>query len=1091
VTTPQPTTAPKPTVVPTKAPATPAPTVEPTVEPTPVPPSTPNPTPVPTPIPDKTITVTTPQELKDALAGDKEIITISGTLGSTSDYTAYDVNRAVTINGATGNNVYGTFNIRTSGVTISNINLTIRGGGVDSLKNGINVATKSVSLLNNTFNLPESLDTIGNGVVIWPMGTATPNYNISNNTFNGFNNKVPNWSSAAIVVAENITSNRLGDPITTTTLGIDETSEVNLAKANLYNDCTYGYARQDWSIGSDHVVTYTNAEIYLSGHVYLAEGTYTENLEIDNDIKIIGTNLNSKIVGTIQVINKTGANVSLEKLTVEMPATGYGSNGIIGVTGNANVSIVDSKITTENKGQLTSVGVRMTGDGANVTLNNTDIDVYYYGVGLRNNNQKLTIDGGTIDGWAAVMTSAGSFSNAIDTNTTIDIKNCYLNSTAVSNEAYGAVVLQENYNKVKLTIDKSTLNAGTPVVAGAGADDKTSALEIRSFGNVVNVSNSTLIAKEATNEENKGTKKKAAAVVRIGGTDTTGEGAANTIKFVNTDLQSKEGEMKFVSYRPLGFQSIDNIWIDGTLLTKEEVAFIGGAPDVDTTEFKLNKENVVLSLDETEKLVMNYQGKETSAVWSSSDSKIVTVDAEGNLKAIASGTATISAIASGVTKTATVKVVGQNEIVIALYKDDTLSEYYTTDATGYENGYKVIKKGNTLGSVPTLNMGAWTVVKGESGLLNKEIDSNTVFTESASLTIKSKSIDEILLVRASNVESGAIDNPILVEKEKATSLRFDIRPWSNIEAERYQNVKINVFDENQIEVTGWTFTYTGNYSQKDYYPTYDLSIPSSAVSGKYLVKASIGKSPLNNETVDTSFYVSLGQEVSEKPKFTLTDTDKVKMVFTTEISESEPVTLNVGSKKYNATRISGTEYTAVVDEAELKQTAFLSVTVGTKLESGTTQVSGLMPMAYVKNEDTVYLAASDDEVIEKYNLLRVEDKPIEIVFGKNSGFSTETNFDVKVDTTIRYSNALSQSSYTMTVSSMAIAAGKKLDQRVSLSVKGECQVNGSIEVSNGQSLTITTGGTLKVIQDGNISIGEGSVVSMWPNTTFVNVEDSG
>ncbi|MEG2751026.1 MAG: Ig-like domain-containing protein, partial [Anaerorhabdus sp.] len=615
----------------------------------------------------------------------------------------------------------------------------------------------------------------------------------------------------------------------------------------------------------------------------------------------------------------------------------------------ANVSIVDSKITTENKGQLTSVGVRMTGEGANVTLNNTDIDVYYYGVSLRNKNQKLTIDGGTIDGWAAVMTSAGSFSNAIDTNTTIDIKNCYLNSTAVSNEAYGAVVLQENYNQVKLTIDKSTLNAGTPVVAGAGADDKTSALEIRSFGNVVNVSNSTLIAKEATNEENADTKKKAAAVVRIGGSNSISEGAANTIKFVNTDLQSKEGEMKFVSYRPLGFQSIDNIWIDGTLLTKEEVAFIGGAPDVDTTEFKLNKENVVLSLDETEKLVMNYQGKETSAVWSSSDSKIVTVDAEGNLKAIASGTATISAIASGVTKTATVKVVGQNEIVIALYKDDTLSEYYTTDATGYENGYKVIEKGNTLGSVPTLNMGAWTVVKGESGLLNKEIDSNTVFTESASLTIKSKSIDEILLVRASNVESGAIDNPILVEKEKATSLRFDIRPWSNIEAERYQNVKINVFDENQIEVTGWTFTYTGNYSQKDYYPTYDLSIPSSAVSGKYLVKASIGKSPLNNETVETNFYVSLGQEVSEKPAFTLIDTDKVKMVFTTEISESEPVTLNVGSKTYNATRISGTEYTAAVDEAELKQTAFLSVTVGTKLESGTTQVSGLMPMAYVKN----------------------------------------------------------------------------------------------------------------------------------------------
>ncbi|MEG0489075.1 MAG: hypothetical protein RR575_14255, partial [Acinetobacter sp.] len=517
-----------------------------------------------------------------------------------SDYTAYDVNRAVTINGVTGNSVYGTFNIRTSGVSINNINLTIRGGGIDSLKNGINVATKSVTLSNNTFNLPKSLDTIGNGVVIWPTGTATPNYNISNNTFNGFNNKVPNWSSAAIIVAENITSNRLGDSITTTTMGIDETSEVNLAKANRYNDCTYGYARQDWSIGSDHVVTYTNSEIYLAGSVYLAEGTYTENLEVAKDVKIIGSNLNSKIIGTIQITNTTGANVSLEKLTVEMPSEGYGSNGIIGVTGNANVSIIDSKITTENKGQLTSVGVRMTGDGAKVALNNTNIDVYYYGVALRNKNQKLTIDGGTIDGWAAVMTSAGAFnSNAVNSNTTIDIKNCYLNSTAISNEAYGAIVLQEKYNQVNLSIDKSILNVGIPVAAGAG--NETSALEIRSFGNVVNVSNSTLIAKEATNDENKDSKKDAAAVVRIGSSATTSDGAVNTIKFVNTELQSKEGEMKFISYRPLGFQSIDNVWINGTLLAKEDVTFIGDVHMPEILNAKLTYteaiENLVVSFE--------------------------------------------------------------------------------------------------------------------------------------------------------------------------------------------------------------------------------------------------------------------------------------------------------------------------------------------------------------------------------------------------------------------------------------------------------------------------------------------------------------
>ena len=96
-------------------------------------------------------------------------------------------------------------------------------------------------------------------------------------------------------------------------------------------------------------------------------------------------------------------------------------------------------------------------------MQKTDIDVYYYGVSVRNINQKVTIDGGTIEGWAALMTSAGGLSTSdgslANTNTQIKISNATLNAATISDEEYGAVVLQQKYNGVELTIDNSEITA--------------------------------------------------------------------------------------------------------------------------------------------------------------------------------------------------------------------------------------------------------------------------------------------------------------------------------------------------------------------------------------------------------------------------------------------------------------------------------------------------------------------------------------------------------------------------------------------------------------------------------------------------------
>ena len=95
--------------------------------------------------------------------------------------------------------------------------------------------------------------------------------------------------------------------------------------------------------------------------------------------------------------------------------------------------------------------------GAELSLTNTDIDVNYYGIGLRNKEQVLDITGGTFTAWGAIMTSAGSMSPSdgtlANTNTRITAKDAtFISRTLLMGKAIVMELLFFRKNTTELQL---------------------------------------------------------------------------------------------------------------------------------------------------------------------------------------------------------------------------------------------------------------------------------------------------------------------------------------------------------------------------------------------------------------------------------------------------------------------------------------------------------------------------------------------------------------------------------------------------------------------------------------------------------------
>lgn len=343
-------------------------------------------------------------------------------------------------------------------------------------------------------------------------------------------------------------------------------------------------------------VLLTNTTLEEGDKVIFPEGEYTlpMTLPLDKSITLQGAGQSQTIVnGHIFVNSPSTGSVTLTASDMTLKGTDNSSaHGLIGMigTGKNIVKLTNCKLDGGAvTAQTAAVGVRMESVGAELSLTNTDIDVNYYGIGLRNKEQVLDITGGTFTAWGAIMTSAGSMSPSdgtlANTNTRITAKDATFISRTLLNgksNSYGAVILQEKYNGVTADFTNCELRAVDGLDPLINATQAT-ATDIRSYGNTITFTGCTLSSLEGTNNLPEGSNGYLhAGVIRLGwsGTDDKSEFADNTITINNSTLNGKEGENWVYSHREKEAKKYDKLTINGTVYDPASGLICYGEPDI-------------------------------------------------------------------------------------------------------------------------------------------------------------------------------------------------------------------------------------------------------------------------------------------------------------------------------------------------------------------------------------------------------------------------------------------------------------------------------------------------------------------------------
>lgn len=133
-------------------------------------------------------------------------------------------------------------------------------------------------------------------------------------------------------------------------------------------------------------------------------------------------------------------------------------------------------------------GVSIAADNASVVINSSEIVARYYGVTVGASGVELSVNGGTVQGWAAIMFTANDWTvDRIKSNkgAVVNAQGAELVGRSISDEGYGIVVVQQDYNGAELTFTDCTMLTTVE-------DGKTGAWQggivVRSYGNKISVS---------------------------------------------------------------------------------------------------------------------------------------------------------------------------------------------------------------------------------------------------------------------------------------------------------------------------------------------------------------------------------------------------------------------------------------------------------------------------------------------------------------------------------------------------------------------------------------------------------------------------
>ena len=193
-----------------------------------------------------TISVSTPEALRQALAAGAESIRITATLGSDEAYTAYTVSHPAAIQAAQGVAVYGSFAVNTDGAAFEG--LTVINPGQDTygeaFKNAITAYTKDITISNCTFQAGAEF---ANGVVLFPSAESV-NFNLTGNTFQGYNNGDGSYSTTALMITGKYDMS--GKPFlgaegqSAHALNVDDRAMMD---NNTFTGCANDYVRNTWA----------------------------------------------------------------------------------------------------------------------------------------------------------------------------------------------------------------------------------------------------------------------------------------------------------------------------------------------------------------------------------------------------------------------------------------------------------------------------------------------------------------------------------------------------------------------------------------------------------------------------------------------------------------------------------------------------------------------------------------------------------------------------------------------------------------------------------------------------------------------------
>ena len=297
--------------------------------------------------------VTNSDELTAALAGEAAVITVKGTIGSESEYGTYTVARPVTIKGENGSKVYGSFIVKADGVVFDGVTIHNKGGS-DEHKNAINAYTKKITIKDCTF---ESGSAFANGVVIFPSA-ADVNFNITGNTFNGYDNGTSDWATTGLMITGGYTmSSKPFFGVTGNAFDAAGIDDEAIITGNTFANCSVDYTRDNWSENNTKNKVFVRA-ISAGENFYFEGAADTANYYVNGDVTI-SESKTVKAGTTLKVMEGKSLTVGNGAvLTVNGTVSGniiVADGGDVKINANASKLPENCEITVEAGGVLSAI----------------------------------------------------------------------------------------------------------------------------------------------------------------------------------------------------------------------------------------------------------------------------------------------------------------------------------------------------------------------------------------------------------------------------------------------------------------------------------------------------------------------------------------------------------------------------------------------------------------------------------------------------------------------------------------------------------------------------------------------------------------